>query len=112
MTKKNYRVLIAVDHDNKRFEPKSIIPLEDEHAAQLLDVNAIELTADAPAKQSKADAATERLAAITTAISQIDRNDPELWSSDGKPKTAAIVALLDGPVSAAERDAAWEAVSK
>lgn len=112
MAKKTYSVLTAVDHDNQRYETDSVIDLDDQQAAPLLAVAAIEPTAaaSAPAGVTAPEDASERLAAISTAIGQLDPANTGLWLKDGKPKTDAIVALLGWPVSAAERDAAWNLI--
>ena len=48
---------------------------------------------------------------IQTAIIALDEEDESLWLDNGKPRTEALAAVLDGPVSAAERDEAWEALN-
>lgn len=40
--KKSYTVLTPVEHDNKAYEPAATISIEDEQAAPLLAVKAIE----------------------------------------------------------------------
>lgn len=48
---------------------------------------------------------------IQAAIRQLDAADTTLWLKDGRPKTEAVSAVAGFAVSAAERDAAWAAVS-
>ena len=56
------------------------------------------------------DPPAERIAAVRGAIEQLDATDDSLWSSDGKPKTAALTAELGDTVTAAERDVAFAAM--
>lgn len=53
----------------------------------------------------------ERLAAIRDAIAQLDPENPEHFTKDGKPQVAAIEAILGYNITAAERDAAMEPAS-
>ena len=46
-----------------------------------------------------------QLASLMTCIAELDTNNPELWTRDGKPKTEALPAGTTGK----ERDAAWDA---
>lgn len=106
MSKKTYTIVTAVDHDNQRYEPGTSIALSDEQAEHLLAAKAITgPTGDAPSNVPT-DAA-ERLAAITTAISQLDPNNTDQWLKDGKPSGEAIAAVLGWSITAAERNAAW-----
>jgi hypothetical protein len=107
MAKKIYKILTAVDHDLKRYEPDSSITLDDDTAAPLLSVNAIEFVEDAPDSLDVPTDPKIRLSGIMTAIGQLDPNNGDLWLRDGKPDTSAIVAITGWPVSAAERTAAW-----
>lgn len=110
MSKKTYPVLLPVDHDNVRFEPGSTIDLSDGAAELLYAAGAI----SAPTGEASSEAPTaaaERLAAITTAIGQLDPNNLDVWLKDGKPDTGAIAALTGWTVSAAERNAAWAALN-
>lgn len=112
MAKKTYSVLTAVDHDNQRYEIGAGIDLDDQQAAPLLAVSAIEpaAAANAPPAVTAPEDASERLAAISTAIGQLDPANTDLWLKDGRPKADAIVAVLGWPVTAAERDAAWNLI--
>jgi len=110
MAKKTYNVLTAIDHDNERFELGSTIDLEDKQAQPLLDLKAISGPIGDAADTEPTDPA-ERLAAISGAIGELDPNDKDLWLQDGKPDVAAIMAVLGWKVSAAERNAAWSAMT-
>ncbi|RMG60280.1 MAG: hypothetical protein D6717_00320 [Gammaproteobacteria bacterium] len=48
----------------------------------------------------------ELLAEIRRAVEALDKDDPEAWTSGGKPQVAAIEAVLGYQISAAERDKA------
>ncbi|SDH91887.1 HI1506-related protein [Roseospirillum parvum] len=51
------------------------------------------------------DGATDLLAAI----GQLEPGNPDHWTKDGRPDARALAAVVRREVSAAERDAAWEA---
>ena len=53
---------------------------------------------------------TERLAEIQNSIGLLDTTNSDLWLKDGRPNTAAIIAIVGWNVTAAERDAAWSAL--
>lgn len=55
--------------------------------------------------------AAERMATIAAAITQLDPDNAEQWLKDGRPKSDALAVYTGFPVSAAERDAAWEPVN-
>lgn len=119
MSKKIYTVLSPVDHDNERFEIGSPIDLDDKQAAELLLVNAIGPTdggaAPAPAAGPAPAVApadeTERLEAIKAAIAGFDKDNADLWLKDGKPATEAIAEITGWPVTAADRNTAWAALT-
>jgi hypothetical protein len=46
---------------------------------------------------------------IIDAIEVLDENNEDHWTTTGKPDTRALSDVLDRQVTAAERDAAWEA---
>jgi hypothetical protein len=50
--------------------------------------------------------------AIVAAIHQMKPMDGTQWTSDGKPQLPALEALLQGKVTAKERDTAWERYQK
>lgn len=53
-----------------------------------------------------------RLKALIDTISKLDKADASLWTGSGLPKTEALAAATGGPVTAAERDAAWATIDK
>ncbi len=115
MAKKQYVVKTAVEHDNERFEVGASIALDDKHAEPLVAANAIAIDEGAPAVTDEVvvpTSAKERLAVITTAIGQLDPNNTDLWLRDGKPSSEAIAEITGWPVSAAERNTAWEAMQE
>ena len=89
-----YRTVCTVGDGRRDYPPGSWIELEPDAARQLLDAGAVEtLPGDA-----------------ADAVRSLDRDDPGLWTSDGKPRVEALEAALGREVAAAERDAAWETV--
>ena len=49
---------------------------------------------------------------IVKAIGRLDPNDKTLWGRDGKPKVAGIEKVAGIDVTAAMRDAAWDAIGR
>lgn len=104
---KTYNVLTAVDHNNKRVDPGATINLEDEAAAPLLAVQAIELAAQQDTTVTVPSDPAERQIAIAAAIGKLDPGNTNLWLKDGRPDINAIAEITGWPVSAAERNVAW-----
>ena len=48
----------------------------------------------------------DRTRAVMEAVASMDRDDPELWMKDGRPKAGSVPVSPEA--SAAERDHAWE----
>lgn len=53
-----------------------------------------------------------RLETIKAAIKSMDRSNPDLFTKDGTPKVPELEKITGWPVSAAERDAAYDAIKK
>lgn len=51
-------------------------------------------------------------AALAGVIKTLDLKDPEPWTGTGAPSVAVLEKILGYDVTAAERDAAWDAVRK
>lgn len=117
---KTYPVLIAVDHDGKKIKPGGTVDLTAEQAAPLIRTGFLgETVAEAshseePELTGDKDATTNEPATefdrVVAAIGSIDKDNKELWTGSGKPKTEAFDAIeaIDFPVSAALRDKAWD----
>jgi|GEM_PF-1015939 len=101
---KKYTAKSPIQFNGKGFEVGDTIELDDSHAAQLLELDAI-VESVTPA-QNNVPEGEEKLAAIKAAIESLDAGNKELFTSSGKAKTEAIAAITGWPVSAAERDAA------
>jgi len=117
---KTYPVLIAVDHDGKKYKPGGSVDLTDEQAAPLLRTGFLGEPAGDAAVQDNGSTEQDNSGAMTSAESELDRlvaaigsidkDNKELWTGSGKPKTEAFDAIetIDFPVSAALRDKAWD----
>lgn len=110
---KTYNAETPIRFNGKRYEIGSQIELEDKDAKPLLISKSIsggkEATPTAPVGPTDP---AERAAAITAAIGKLDKENPELWTKAGVPNTTAIQAITGWPVTAAERNEAWEKLSK
>lgn len=108
MAKKTYQVQNPIKYNGKEFAVGDQLDLDDEDAVGLLEVKAIEpSTAPSNAPVVPADEAG-RIATIVAAITQLDPGNAEQWLKDGRPKSDALAVYTGFPLSAAERDAAWE----
>ncbi|HBS22701.1 MULTISPECIES: hypothetical protein [Thalassospira] len=117
---KTYPVLIAVDHDGKKYKPGGSVDLTDEQAAPLLRTGFLGKPTDNVIAQDTGSPEPDNAGAVTNteseldrlvaAIGTIDKDNKELWTGSGKPKTEAFHAIetIDFPVSAALRDKAWD----
>ena len=117
-----YRVLDGLDLDNRAYVAGDTVAIDDDAiVAALMDDGVIEAS-EAPPDQEGGKAAVEdgeappdqegvdRIARLMAAIGDLASDNPELWTSSGKPRTEALEAVSDlDDVSAAERDAAWDA---
>lgn len=63
---------------------------------------AADATTPVPSPAEEDDA---KLARIQTAIDQLEETD---FTGEGKPRVPALTGVLDEPLTAAERDAAWQ----
>jgi phosphoglycolate phosphatase-like HAD superfamily hydrolase len=135
-----YPVLIAVDHDGKKYKPGGKVDMTAEQAAPLIrsgfigaksadteqtDFAAVANTAvklqetlqALASEQAGAEGEGEQpspLDRVVEAIGKIDPAKTELFTGSGKPKTEAVEAVegIDFPVSAALRDQAWDQFQK
>ena len=101
---KTYTILSPFrDADGNHKPGDADIQLSDADAKELLEIDVIqELQSSVPTDSA------ERQSAIIEAIGKLDTEDADLWLRDGKPDVGALVEILGWPVTAAERNAAWE----
>ena len=85
------------------------IELTDKEAAELKGLGAVELD-ETEQFRAPTDPA-ERQAAIIDAIGKMDPNNADIWLRDNRPDISVIAAITGWPVTAAERNAAWEAMN-
>ena len=114
--KKPYTALTKVNHDQEDYLAGSRIDLDDKQAKPLLDLGAIASGYDG--KEQTPDPASgnppnkelteaEKLDAVKAVLGSLNVDNAEIWTSTGKPNTAALTGILGFDVSAALRDAAW-----
>lgn len=75
------------------------------------EAKAAQAAAEEAKQKLEATQAPDRMARIREAIGGLDRDDSALWTGAGIPKVEAIETVVGFNISAAERDAAWEALS-
>jgi len=97
-----YHVEDPLQHDGKRYEPGDSVTMPEKQAAVLLDIKVV--------SGPIAEEGENRLEAITAAIMQLDKDNPDLWTNDHKPQVKAIEEITGFDITAAERDEAWESV--
>ncbi len=100
-----FEVVSPVKHDGVLYRIGEFIEGKLEHLEELLHIGSLQVASDTPPADPQA-----RLEAVKAAIVQLDPANLDLWLKDGKPATEALAAVTAGPVSAAERDAAWDAL--
>lgn len=102
---KTYRVISPLRVNGKRRDIGQIVKLDEATAVVQLERGRVEEASDdEPAAPPKGG---PLIGDLVAAIGQLDPEDPSLWMKDGRPKTEALTVV--GAVTAAERDAAWEA---
>ncbi len=94
--------------DDPRFQIGDVRDLPDPSGERWLRRGAaVEVTDDAAT-----DEEPSREQAIEDAINNLEVGHEDHWTKAGKPEVKALEAALGFDISAAERDAAWESVSK
>ena len=103
-----YRVLDGLDLDNRAYAAGDTVAIDDDAiAAALVDAGVI---ASDTAAQADENGDPDRAVRLIAAIGELGSDNSEHWTTSGKPRTEALEAVggLEN-VSAAERDAAFEA---
>lgn len=103
---KDYKVLSPFKDADGIHKPDDTVSLSDKDADELLELGAIEESAQSTVP---ADAET-RQTAIIDAIGTLDPANEDLWLRDGKPDTNAIAEIIGWAVTAGERNAAWATI--
>ena len=92
------QVLSRLRFDGVLYEPGATVSLPEVEARFLAGDGVVDLPS-----------APDRQAEIAAAIDRLDPDDRALWTKDDRPQVAALEAALGYDITAAERDAAWEA---
>lgn len=95
-----YQVLTPLRRDGKVIKPGGVAGLTKEEAQPLLACGAV-----APVDDTAEGSSDDLVAAIGT----LPKDNDKAWLKDGRPDAKALADLTGQPVTAAERDAAWEA---
>lgn len=85
------------------------LDLSAEVLEELKQAEGVTIAAEAQASAARPETEEELLAAIRAAVETLDRNNPDLWTSGGKPKVEAVEAVLGYGITAADRDRALAA---
>jgi hypothetical protein len=107
---KTYITTSPIKRDGKKLAAGQRVELSDAEAEELIGLEAIHPNPVEVASPGAGSAT--RLASIVAAIGKLDQADTSLWTGSGLPKTEVLAAATGGPVSAAERDAAWAEFGK
>lgn len=107
----NHRVIHPVEHDGRRYEPGSVIALDDPAAAApLVELGAVEPADEGARAPEGAPAPAGREDLIRAAITRLEPSGAD-WTQDGRPQVAALVAAgAPRDLTAAERDEVWGAI--
>lgn len=109
-----YQVKSPLQHDGKRYEIGGAVTMEEEQARPLVDIGVLgEPTgAQTGGKNPPPPPDPDRQQKIIEAIGQLEKQNQELWTKDGKPQVPAIEEILGDNITAAERNDAWEQINK
>jgi|GEM_PF-2948249 len=101
--------LVPLKYQGKRIEEGVEFAVHEDDIEQLLDDNLIAFSGDSLPTSDGAARTNQRVLDLIEAIEMLDKDDPSLWTKEGKPKTEALLALGDFgiDVSAALRDDVW-----
>lgn len=111
MAKKIFKVTSPVKFGGKHHASGAIIELEATEETMLRAAGVIGDEVVTDVLQVPTDE-LERIAAIVSAIGQLDVANTALWTGGGAPKTEALAAITGWPVAAKDRDAAWAELQK
>jgi len=104
---KLYMALRLICHNGDNIKQNEVVALTEAQAAPLLALNP---PAIVEAKGVEPQDKVARAELITTAMNQLDTENPSLWTQSGKPYTEALSELVGFEVTAAERDELWASV--
>lgn len=99
---KDYTVLSPLRDADGIHKPGETVSLSDKDAEELIEIGVVQAAQVANA--------VDRQAETIAAIGKLDKENPDLWLKDGKPDTNAIAEITGWPITAGERNAAWEAI--
>jgi hypothetical protein len=104
--KRTYKLNFPVLYKKKRYD-RGTIDMEPEFGDPLVEQGVL-----ANPGEDEDEDVLSRDEKIRMAILQLDREDTELWTTEGKPKTE-VLGLIDGtPVRAGERNDAWAKINE
>ena len=102
----DYTVDFPLIYKKKKYMPGDPVSMSEKLADPLLKKGTLLVS-----EEQESAPITEE--AIVAAISQMEPMDATQWTaSDGKPQLPALEALLQGKITAKERDAAWKRYQK
>ena len=113
MKSQDYEVLSPLKHDGDEVEVGQTVSLSKKDAAPLLACGAIR-DPRAVDVEVVVEAEATREEQIVEGVKAMMAEDPEkgqaaLWTKAGKPEVKAIEKMVGFDITAAERDAAWDA---
>lgn len=100
-----YTVDFPLIYKKKKYMPGEPVTMSEELAKPLLKKGTLLVT-----EEQYPGPITEE--AIVAAISKMEPTDTTQWTGDNKPQIQALETLLQGKITAKERDAAWTRYQK
>lgn len=105
-----YPVLRGLRHDGRRYRLGDTVRLsEDEAAAVAVGVLGAPSEGDGDEAETLTASEEAALVPVLRAIQSLVPGAEGVWLNDGRPNATALATVLGRAVSAAERDAAWQA---
>ena len=95
--------------EEARFSPHRAAEFVKQGVARYQD-DVLQAELEAELEAEPVEISPERIEKIQDAIRQLDRDDPELWRADGRPKVYPLARALGASVTSDELDAAWAAL--
>lgn len=118
-----YTVLSPLRHDCRSYKVGNSITLDASVARPLIAAGVLSAGSEQPGPAeppvatdpgglSRPGSGEASPMTLREAILDLDADNPDHWTADGKPDARALADILDRKVTAAERDAAWSALQE
>ncbi|MDH5258264.1 MAG: hypothetical protein OEX07_09645 [Gammaproteobacteria bacterium] len=105
MAKQDVTVLVGtIDDGEKTYGPGDSLKMNDKEIPALVKAGIIKEGVE----KKPFEMSDDRMIELFDAFDQLEKGNEAHWTNSNKPEVAALKDILDGDVSADERDHAWK----